>query len=129
MTFSDRFSILIADDDDLHRSTLQEIFEPRGYRTLLAADGREALILIEHEPVHCLLLDVHMPGLTGIETLRQVRQVRATLPCIFLTGDNNEQLKHQARLLRAFSVLDKPISREVITITVRRALESAYPPA
>jgi CheY-like chemotaxis protein len=122
----EKFSILIADDDDVYRSALRDIFEPRGYRTLLAANGQEAIAILEDTNVHCLLLDMHMPDLTGLETLQIVRQVRATLPCIMLTADASQQILRQALSLQAFSVLTKPVSRELVTVTVRRALESAY---
>lgn len=125
MTSSERYSLLIADDDDIHRVTLRDIFEPRGYRTLLASDGREVIELIEHHPVDCLLLDVHMPVMTGVETLRIVREIRRGLPCIFVTGDADRTLMEQAEVLQAFSVLSKPIRRELIMATVREALESA----
>lgn len=124
MTASERYSILIADDDDVHRATLRDIFEPRGYKTLLAADGQEAIVLVRNHHVDCLLLDVNMPILTGLETLRIVRRLRATVPCIFVTGEADRRLIRQAELLNAFSILSKPITRELVTATVRRALES-----
>lgn len=127
MTASERYSLLIADDDDVHRATLRDIFEPRGYRTLLAENGEEAIVLIRNHPVDCLLLDVNMPILTGLETLRIVRQLRVSLPCIFVTGDADRSLMRQAKVLNAFSVLSKPVTRELVTATVRLALESASP--
>ena len=62
-------SLLITDDDSDFRETLQVVFEPQGFRTLLAGDGEEALHIVRHEEVHLLLLDMHMPKLTGLETL------------------------------------------------------------
>ena len=119
------YSILIADDDDACRFTLREIFEPRGYRTYLAANGEEAIAIVEDHLVDCVLLDMHMPILSGLEALALLRQFRATLPCILLTADASQRLLQQALSLRAFTVLTKPISRELVTITVRRALESS----
>ena len=63
-------SLLITDDDPGFRETLRVVFEPRGFRTLLAGDGEEALQIVHQEQVHVVLLDVHMPKLTGLETLR-----------------------------------------------------------
>ena len=79
-------SLLITDDDSDFRETLHLALEPRGFRTLLAGDGEEALQIVRREEVHLLLLDMHMPKLTGLETLRLVRQFRAMLPCILLVG-------------------------------------------
>ena len=117
-------AILIADDDAECRSSLRDIFEPRGFHTYLAASGEEAIALVEVHAIDCLLLDMHMPDLNGLETLQIVRQVRASLPCIILTGDVSQQLVQRALSLHVFTVLPKPVSRELVTISVRRALRS-----
>jgi len=119
-------SLLITDDDTAFRETLRGLFEPEGYRTLLAGDGEEALSIIRSREVHLVLLDMHMPKLTGLETLRQVRQFRALLPCILLSAHLDELIIEEARLLHAFSVLSKPVTRRQITGTVRQALERTY---
>ena len=119
-------SLLITDDDAAFRETLRGLFEPEGYRTLLAGDGEEALTIIRSREVHLLLLDMHMPKLTGLETLRLVRQFRALLPCILLSAHLDEPIIEQARLLHAFSVLAKPVTRRQITGVVRQALEQTY---
>jgi len=119
-------SLLITDDDPAFRETLRGVFEPEGYRTLLAGDGEEALGIVRSQEVHLVLLDMHMPKLTGLETLHRVRQFRAMLPCILLSADLDELMIEQARLLHAFSVLAKPVTRVQITGVVRQALERAY---
>ena len=68
-------SLLITDDDPGFRETLRVVFEPKGFRTLLASDGEEALKIVHSETVHVVLLDMHMPRLTGLETLRHVEGV------------------------------------------------------
>jgi CheY-like chemotaxis protein len=119
-------SLLITDDDLEFRETLQEVFEPRGFRTLLAGDGEEALHIVRTEEVHLVLLDVHMPKLTGVETLRQVRQFRAMLPCILLSAQWDDLLIKQAESAEAFLLLSKPVTLRQITGAVRQALERAY---
>ena len=119
-------SILITDDDRGFRETLRTVFEPRGYRTLLAGDGEEALQIVRSEEVHLLLLDMHMPKLTGLDVLRLVKQYKSRLPCILMSADLDEFLIQQARLAQAFSVLSKPVSRQRITWTVEQAIETAY---
>src|SRR5271170_3228901 len=76
------YSILITDDDPGCREVLRDIFEPEGYRTLLASSGEEAIDIVRDQPVHIALLDMHMPRLTGLETLELVRQINNLLPCI-----------------------------------------------
>src|SRR5438552_11865594 len=105
-------SILITDDDRDFRETVRVVFEPRGFRTLLAGDGEEALHIIRGQEVHLLLLDMHMPKLTGLETIQRVKQFRWRLPCILLSAALDESLIQQAQRAQAFSVLSKPVSRE-----------------
>ena len=61
MTATRPYSILITDDDRDCRETLRDIVEPQGFRTLLASSGEEALDIVHGEPVHLVLLDMHMP--------------------------------------------------------------------
>jgi CheY-like chemotaxis protein len=119
-------SLLITDDDPDFRETLAGVFEPRGFRTLLAGDGEEALEIVHTQEVHVILLDVHMPRLTGLETLQLLRQFRALLPCILLSARLDEFIMEQARLANAFSVLAKPVTLRQLTGTVQQALERTY---
>jgi CheY-like chemotaxis protein len=120
------FSILITDDDVGCREALRDIFEPEGYQTLLASSGEEALEIVRVTQVHVALLDMHMPRMTGLETLELVRQVNNVLPCILVTGDSNEVLMRQAFRARVYSVIPKPVSKNVVLYTVVRALVRAY---
>ena len=74
MTAMKTYSILITDDDPGCREALRDIVEPEGFRTLLASSGEEAVDIVREESVHLLLLDMHMPRLTGLETMELVRQ-------------------------------------------------------
>ncbi len=120
------YSILIADDDPGARESMREIVEPEGFRTVLAADGEEALEVVQNRSIHLLLCDMHMPRLTGLETLQLVKQLNALLPCILVTADANEQLIRQALLAKAYSVIAKPVSKHVLLYTVVRALIKVY---
>jgi len=120
------YSILITDDDGGCREALRSIMEPEGFHTLLASCGEEALDIVRDEPVHLALLDMHMPRLTGLETLQLLRQIHAMMPCILVTADATEQLLRQAYQARAYSVIPKPINKNVVLYTVVRALVRAY---
>ena len=119
-------SLLISDDDRGFRETLAGAFEERGFRTLIAADGSEAVNLIRSEEVHLVLLDMHMPRLTGLEALRQMRVVQADLPCILISGAVDDEILSQAEAQDVFSVLSKPVQFRHVTATVRQALSAAY---
>ena len=120
------YSILITDDDGGCREALRSIMEPEGFHTLLASCGEEALDIVREEPVHLALLDMHMPRLTGVETLQLLRQIHAMMPCILVTADATEQLIRQAYQARAYSVIPKPINKNVVLYTVVRALVRVY---
>jgi CheY-like chemotaxis protein len=119
-------SLLITDDDPGFRETLRVVFEPRGFRTLLAGDGEEALKIVHREKVHVVLLDMHMPRLTGLETLRMLKEFRAMLPCILLSAQLDEWIVEQARRANAFSVLSKTLTVGQITNVVQQALQRTY---
>jgi CheY-like chemotaxis protein len=120
------YSLLITDDDRGCREALRDIFEPEGFRTLLASSGEEAIDIVHEKPVHLALFDMQMPRLTGLETIELVRQFNALLPAILVTADANEGLMREAFRARVFSVIPKPVSKNVVLYTVVRALVRAY---
>ena len=120
------YSILIADDDGSCREALREIVEPEGFRTLLASSGEEALDIVRGRPVDLLLLDLHMPRLSGLETLQVLRQFNALLPAILVTGDPNERVVRQAYRAHVYSVIPKPVSKNIVLYTVLKALARFY---
>jgi two-component system, response regulator PdtaR len=120
------FSILITDDDRGVRSALRDIVGSRGFHSYEATCGEEAIEIVQAEPVHLALLDMHMPGLTGLETLQMVRQVNALLPAILITADATIDLMRKAFQAHVFSVIPKPPSKNVVLATVVRALVRAY---
>ena len=119
-------SLLITDDDRSFRETLGEVLQQRGYRTLLAADGEEAIRIVQAEEIHLVLLDMHMPKWTGLETLRRVRQLRAGLPCILISGGLDDKILAEARAARVICVLSKPVSCIKVRDTVSAVLQRTY---
>ncbi len=120
-------SILITDDDASLRETLRGVFEPQGFRTFQARDGQEALdLLMTGEEIHLLLADMHMPRLTGLETIRLVKRFRAGLPCILMSARADESMVQEALSAQAFTVLTKPITVRGVLDNVGQALEKTY---
>src|SRR5258708_35560287 len=101
---------------------MADIFELEGYATSLAGSGEQALAIVRQVTIHLALLDMHLPRMTGLETLQLVRQINRILPCILVTGDASENLMRQAFLARVYSVIPKPVSKHVVLYTVVRAL-------
>jgi CheY-like chemotaxis protein len=119
-------SILITDDDVAFRSTLSDMLAPCGYELTIAGDGAEALEIVRRRPIDLLLCDNHMPRLTGLETIAQLRQLNKSLPCILMSAALDEQVMAEAQLLETFSVLMKPVSRQVLRSTIELALYRTY---
>jgi DNA-binding NtrC family response regulator len=122
------YSILITDDDNRCREALREIMEPAGFRTVQASCGEEALDIVRGGQIHLVLLDMHMPTLTGLETLLLVHQINAMLPAILVTADASAKLLREAYLAHAYSVIPKPVSKNVVLYTVVKALSRVYGP-
>ena len=119
-------SLLITDDNRAFRETLREVFEPRGFHTVAASDGAEALEIVQTEEIHLVLLDMHMPRLTGLELLQQLQRQEIVLPCILISAALDEAITRQAREAEAFSVLAKPVRFAEITHTVAQAMRVTY---
>jgi CheY-like chemotaxis protein len=127
MTAADRsYSLLITDDDRSVRESMREILEPAGYRTLLAGSGEEAIDIARGQDVHLALMDMHLPRLTGLETMSILRQFKVGLPMILISGERDDNLLKQALSAQAFCVLAKPVSRSSVIYVVNRALEKFY---
>jgi CheY-like chemotaxis protein len=120
------YSILITDDDAQYRDTLQDIIQREGFSTLLASSGEEAIDIVRDRQVHLVLLDMHMPTLTGLETLQLLRQINAALPALLVTGDPSESLLRAAFQAQFYSVLAKPVSKQLLLYTVLKALARVY---
>jgi CheY-like chemotaxis protein len=122
-----RPSILITDDDPMARETLREIFEPQGYHIVLAESGEEAIDIVNQgQDVHLALMDMHLPRLTGLETIRILRQIRGVIPMILVSAESDDNLLRKALSAQAFCVLAKPVSKNLVIYVVARALQKFY---
>ena len=119
------YRILIADDDDGFRETLECILTPH-FATIAVPSAEAAIEVVEHEPVHVVLFDMHMHVLTGLEALQIVRRLRAGLPCFLITSDLTEQLAAEARAANAYAVLRKPVGRKDLLSKVSTAIRDRY---
>jgi CheY-like chemotaxis protein len=127
MTLDRPYSILITDDDRAQRESLREIFEPVGFRTLLAESGEEAIDIVKDQDVHLALMDMHLPRISGLETMLLVRQLKGgALPMILISAEQDDNLLRKALSAHAFCVLAKPVSRNVVIYVVTKALEKFY---
>ncbi|MGH7380203.1 MAG: response regulator [Candidatus Methylomirabilales bacterium] len=114
-------SVLIIDDERLFRTLVADHLTKEGYRVVAAASGEEGLKTLAEEAVHVVLLDLILPGLDGMEVLRQVKRDRPELPVIMVTGYRTPERAINAVKEGAFDVVSKPVNLEELTQTVRRA--------
>lgn len=122
-----RFNVLIADDDAGTRESLSELLRSKGFGTIQARDGGEAVEMVQVNMVHLVLCDMHMPRLTGLEALKVMRQtLHKVVPAVLMTADVTNELMRQAFLAQVHSVIPKPVNKHIVLHTLARALEKVY---
>src|SRR5918911_4672373 len=115
-------SILIVDDERGIRDTLRAVLEDEGFLADAVATGEECLKAIERRAYGCVLLDVWLPGIDGLETLRQLRAAGCDAAVVIISGHGNIETAVRATKLGAFDFIEKPLSIEKTVLTVRNAL-------
>lgn len=118
--------LLITDDDRDFRDSLAEALARRGFGLLLASDGCEAIEIIREQPVHLMLVDMHMPRLSGLETLASLRKLQIPTPCILMSAALDERIVDEAEQLSTATILSKPFSLQTITQAIRHILFDRY---
>jgi len=115
-------TIAVADDDEAVRESLAALIEAHGFRVRAFASGRDLLKGHADDPAHCIVLDHHMPEITGLEVLRALRDSGDSTPAILLTGVPDSALHAKARMLGAHTVLYKPLTHAELMVAVHGAL-------
>jgi FixJ family two-component response regulator len=121
---SDRAPLVaIVDDDDSLRRSTRMLVTSFGFRSEAFARAKDFLTWGRLDEVSCLILDVLMPDMNGIELQRQLSRTRPRLPIIFITARAKEHEERQAMSAGAVAVLRKPVADDVLLNTIRRALD------
>src|SRR6202171_3392811 len=115
-------SILIVDDERGIRETLSAVLRDEGFTADAVCTGEECLKAIERRAYTCVLLDVWLPGIDGLETLRRLRQSGCDAAVVIISGHGNVETAVRATKLGAFDFIEKPLSIERTVLTVRNAL-------
>lgn len=117
--------ILIVDDIELNRDILQDMLEAEGYETLTAADGIEALDILEthHSNIQAVLLDLVMPRMDGFALLEEVhtRSWFSNIPFIVISGQNEQQVEIRSLELGANDFIHKPFVKKIVLQRVKNA--------
>jgi CheY-like chemotaxis protein len=127
--------ILIIDDDSAVQATIRLILERAGHSVVAAGDGRKGLAVFEAGDFDLLFLDIFMPGMDGIETMRMVHQQRPLIPIIVISGNpilgelgRGPDFLTMATKLGAVSSLQKPFKPAALLAAVAGCLETANGP-
>ncbi len=116
-------SILVVDDEEAIRTSLRSILEDEGYDVSVAANGVEALKIYGTDPPDLMILDIWMPELDGLETLRRVKEFVPTTQVMMISGHGSIETAVKAIKLGAYDYIEKPLSLENVTLRVKHALE------
>lgn len=114
--------VFVIDDDDVVRDSLKALLEIFGYSVLDYESGDQFLASQPDLKGGCLIVDVHMPGITGLDLLTALRQSGEAVPAILITGRRDNMIQAQAAALENVELLDKPVAHESLFRTLKRML-------
>jgi DNA-binding NtrC family response regulator len=117
--------VLIVDDKDLLRDSVGATLQRAGFTVVTAADGAAALESITKKRPDCVVTDLKMPGMTGLELIERVRQIDDELPIVMMTAFGAVDTAVQAIKAGAFDYITKPFEGDELIVSVKRAIEHA----
>ena len=122
-----RRRVLVVDDEPQMLDMLREILEDLGHEASTAASVEQAILAIARVQPHLVLLDLIMPGISGLEALTYFRQHHPTVPVIVVTGRMEQEIARQARAAGAFAIVGKPVDLDALEDLVAQAMGPAPP--
>jgi two-component system nitrogen regulation response regulator NtrX len=115
-------SVLIVDDEPSILQSLSGLLSDEGFEVLTAPNGYEALKVIDTESPDLVLLDIWMPGIDGIETLKEIKKDSPTIQVIIISGHGTIETAVKATKLGAFDLIEKPLSIDKVILAINNAL-------
>jgi len=116
--------ILIVDDDPGILYSLSLTLKKEGYAVVTAANGKQCMETVAKEAPQIIYMDIAMPEINGLEALQQLKEQKAEVPVIVMTGHSTMKNAIRAVQLGAYEYITKPLDREKIKLTTKRALET-----
>ena len=116
-------TIAIVDDDDSLRRALARLLRVSGWQVVMFATAEEYLQANLHIPLDCLLLDVWLPGMSGVALLEHLVALGSTLPVIFITGRDDMRTRLHAAQMEAVAYLRKPLDEQELLSALQQALQ------
>jgi len=121
---NNKTKILLIDDEVEFISTLAERLRLRGYAPKIAETGNEGITILTNEGFDVVVLDLMMPGLSGLETLKQIKQIDSSLPVILLTGHGATKDGLEGLRIGAYDYLMKPLDIKELINKMSSALKN-----
>ena len=115
-------TIMIIDDEPSILKSLSGLLTDEGFEVITATNGYEGLKRIEEESPDLVLLDIWMPGIDGIETLKEIKKSNPSIQVIIITGHGNIETAVRATKLGAFDLIEKPLSIDKVIVDINNAL-------
>jgi DNA-binding NtrC family response regulator len=113
--------VLLVDDEREFVQTLSERLQLREMGSVVAYDGKSALSLVNDDEPEVMIIDLKMPGIDGMEILKEVKQTRPEIEVIVLTGHGSEEDRERCMRLGAFAYLQKPVDIDLLSETLKEA--------
>lgn len=118
--------IAIIDDDEAVRRSLAEVLSTYGFVITEFSSGTAFLERVSKVSPDCVLLDIRMPGIDGLEVQKRLRQKHPSIPVVFITGHGDIPLAVRAMREGAFDFVEKPVRDDVLTQSIRSALKHVH---
>ena len=115
--------ILVVDDDPYIQEALGDRLESLGYGVMRASDGKQALEIIDHQDPQMVFLDIEMPGMKGLDVLREIRKREKDFPVVMITAYGSVDLAVEAMKDGAYDFIPKPFKAGHIALVVDKAME------
>ena len=119
--------IMVVDDEEGIRAALSGVLKDEGFGVLLAESGEAALDLLSKQQPELVLLDIWMPGMDGVETLKAIKKSYADLPVVMISGHATISTAMQATKLGASDFIEKPLDLDRTLVAIRQALKVPCP--
>jgi DNA-binding NtrC family response regulator len=117
--------ILVVDDEQLIRWSTEQNLKKQGYDVMTAENGEVALKLVSGEQPDLILLDIQMPGISGLEVLEKVKEIDEDIVVIMVTAQGGLETAVSAMRLGAYDYINKPFNFDEMSIVIRKALETS----
>ena len=117
-------SILVVDDEPIMQEILGDFLREEGYSIDIAGSGEEGVELAQKSSYNCAIVDLMMPGIDGIETMQQLREIDTSLPVIMVTAFASVESAVEAMKRGAFEYITKPFKNDEVLVVLQKAIRT-----